>query len=63
MKNIITYLCLAIFCILFWNALRFIHLTITADTSSSFSVFNDVCLPAVIGVTVGLITNLKQKGR
>ena len=61
MKKIFLFIFLAIFCVIFWNATRFIYTTATSG-ELGFSFFSDVCLPAVIGVTVGFVTTLRQKG-
>ena len=51
---------LALFCVVFWNILDFVYAVLISGGAYSFSFFNDVCLPAVIGLTVGMITNLKN---
>jgi hypothetical protein len=61
MKKIFLFVFLAVFCVLFWNAVRLIHQSATGDAGSGFSLFSDVCLPAVIGLTVGSVTTLRQK--
>ena len=62
MKKIFLFVFLAVFCIIFWNVVRFINLTVTGDTGSEFSLFTDVCLPAVIGWTVGCVTTFRRRG-
>ena len=42
------------------NALDFIHASVVSGGTYSFSAFNDLCLPAVIGVTVGYITAVRR---
>ncbi len=63
MRKIILFAVLAIFCVAFWNALHFIYTVWISGDAYSFSLFKDVCLPAVIGVTVGMLTNARQGGR
>ena len=62
MKKFLPFIFLAVFCVIFWNVVRFIYLTATGNAVFGISLFSDVCLPAVIGVTVGFITNLRQRG-
>ncbi|MBQ9903144.1 MAG: hypothetical protein IJM51_12305 [Clostridia bacterium] len=52
---------LAVFCVVFWNLLDFIYTVLINGGSYSFSVFSDICLPVVIGMTVGYITALRRK--
>ena len=61
MNKYLPFVFLAVFCVIFWNILRFIYLTATGGAGFGISVFNDVCLPAVIGVTVGIITSLRKR--
>lgn len=51
---------LALFCVVFWNLLDFIYTVLIRGGAYSFSAFNDICLPVVIGVTVGYITVLRR---
>ena len=59
-NKLISLALLALFCVIFWNALDFLYSALIKHGGYSFSVFNDICLPAVIGVTVGMITNLRS---
>ena len=47
---------LALFCVVFWNLTDFIYTVLIKGGAYSFSVINDICLPIVIGMTVGYIT-------
>ena len=58
--DLISMTVLALFCVVFWNALDFIHASVVSGGTYSFSAFNDLCLPAVIGVTVGYITAVRR---
>lgn len=61
LKNrIVSLLMFALFCVIFWNVLDFIYTSVFKHGGYSFSFFNDVCLPAVIGMTVFSITMLRQ---
>ena len=51
---------LVLFCVIFWNAMDYIYTSLITQKGYSFSLFSDVCLPAVIGVTVGFITILRK---
>ena len=66
MKKIFLFVFLAVFCVIFWNVVRYIHAATTADVmfgalSYSVSLFKDVCLPALIGVMVGFFTTLRSR--
>lgn len=61
MKKIYPFVLFAVFCVIFWNLLDFVYTVWITGGAYRFSVFNDVCLPAVIGLTVGMFTNLRKK--
>ena len=66
MKKIFLFVFLAVFCVIFWNVVRYIHAAATADQMFGgivygISFLKDVCLPAVIGVTVGFLTSLRSR--
>ena len=60
-SKILPLLFLALFCVVFWNVLHFIYTVGFSGGAYTFSVFDDVCLPAVIGMTVGVITSLRRR--
>ena len=51
---------LAVFCVIFWNLIDFVYTVLIKGGAYRFSAFNDICLPLVIGMTVGYITVLRR---
>lgn len=60
-SRIISIGMLVLFCVIFWNTIDLVYTFLIAHRDYSFSVFNDICLPIVIGMTVGCITNLRKE--